>query len=647
MQMRIEAPCRERREYLRSAGSNHLREDFPIRNPQKALTLDYGIGLPEVMDSRRTGACRRFRTAAAACLIGTLAVVLLPAAALLRAEDMTAGALKAMGAPHHPKAEIAWNRYYDTEGIADICTRLAKAHPDLVRFSSIGKSVQGRDIPLLTVTDFSSGDPDEKPAMYIDGNIHSNEIQGAEVALYTAWYLAESRGQVEWITGLLKEKTFYILPTINPDARDKFIHESNMPHSPRSGLLPRDDDGDGLTDEDGFDDLDGDGNIVMMRKLNPAGRWKDDPDDPRLMVECREDETGRYDFLGWEGIDNDGDGRINEDGPGYYDPNRNWAWNWQPSYVQFGSDQYPFSIPENRAVADFVMAHPNIAGAQSYHNSGGLIVRGPGQKSDDSYDPADVRVYDFLGKLGAEMLPGYQYVVLERDMYPVWGGELDWFYGVYGIFTFTNELWTSFDYFRKKDETTGWFGEEKESYRFDKLLLFGEGVVPWKKFRHPQYGDIEIGGLKKAWTRTAPSFLMEEMCHRNAAFTLFHAFHLPLLRADSASVSSLGGSLYQVDVTVRNLRVMPSRSTHEIRVKSTVPDFAMLKPVSGKVVAGFIVEDPYLRLVREQKYRPDRLAVDAVPGMNAVRVRWLVEGRGPWRFVYESKKGGRIEKTIE
>ncbi len=177
---------------------------------------------------------------------------------------MTHSSLKALGAPNNPKVEIAWNRYYDWKEIGNISNRLAEAYPDLIQFSSIGNSVEGRAIYLLTVTNFKKGKADRKPAMYIDGNIHSNEIQGAEVALYTAWYLVENYEQVPWISDLLNNKTFYIVPTINPDARDYYIHKANNPHSPRSGMRPRDDDGDGLFDEDGYDDLDG-MNTVHLR----------------------------------------------------------------------------------------------------------------------------------------------------------------------------------------------------------------------------------------------------------------------------------------------------------------------------------------------------------------------------------------------
>ncbi|HEX8060016.1 MAG TPA: M14 family metallopeptidase, partial [Cyclobacteriaceae bacterium] len=308
---------------------------------------------------------------------------------------------KAAGSPENPKVPVAWNRYNTHAGITDVCKRLAAAYPDLVQLGTIGKSFQGREMWVMTITDFKKGKPDEKPALYIDGNIHSNEIQGAEFALYTAWYLAESFNSVEFIKDLLAEKTFYIVPTINPDARDNYMKEPNNANSPRSGMIPVDNDRDGLINEDSMDDLDKDGNITTMIRKSPKGRYKKDPNDPRVLVPVKADEVGEYEVLGPEGIDNDGDGRVNEDGTGYYDPNRDWAWKWQPNYIQNGAYKYPFSIPENRNVRDFVMAHPNIAGAQSFHNSGGMILRGPGAEEDAAtYNAEDTRIYDAIGKKG-------------------------------------------------------------------------------------------------------------------------------------------------------------------------------------------------------------------------------------------------------
>ncbi|MDI6767387.1 MAG: M14 family metallopeptidase [Bacteroidota bacterium] len=560
-------------------------------------------------------------------------------------KELTKSSLKALGAPNNPKVEVVWNRYYDHKEVGDICERISKAYPKLAKFSSIGKSYEGRDLWLLTVSNSDKGSPDKKPAMYIDGNIHGNEIQGGEVSLYTAWYLTEMYGHIDWITELLDQKTFYVVPTINPDGRDAFIHKPNNANSPRSGFDPRDDDGDGLIDEDGPDDLDGDGEITQMRVKDVNGRWVTDPDDPRIMRRAKPDEQGKYELLWSEGIDNDEDGMINEDGPGYYDPNRNWPWKWAPQYVQWGADQYPVSLPETRAVVDFVLKHDNIAAFQTYHNSGGMILRGPGNKDDVStYRWEDLQVYDFLGKLGEEMLPGYKYLVVHKDLYPVYGGELDWFYAGRGAITFSNELWTSFDYFRKKPEAeSDWFRSQKDTYRFDKLLLFGEGIVDWKPFNHPQYGKIEIGGIKKAWTRTAPSFLIEEMCHRNMAFTLYHAYHTPQVSVDSIYTKELPNGLMEVSAVIKNSRVIPTHTTQDLLNKITRPDWISI--TGGKILTGAILEDRFTGLANEQKRNPGRLEISNIPGMGAVYVRWIVEGKGPFTVTVDASKGGTHSKT--
>ncbi len=577
-------------------------------------------------------------------IIGTLIIFLTTVSFCGSDKELTQSSLKALGAPNNPKVEVVWNRYYDHKELGEICERIAKAYPKLVKFTSIGKSYEGRDLWLLTVSNSEKGDPESKPAMYIDGNVHGNEIQGGEVALYTGWYLAEMFGHVDWITELLNEKTFYIIPSINPDGRDHFIHSPNNPNSPRSGYVPRDDDGDGLVDEDDDDDLDGDGNITQMRMKDPNGRWVTDPDDPRIMMPAKPDQPGEYEFLWSEGIDNDGDGLLNEDGPGSYDPNRNWYWKWAPQYVQWGADEYPGSLPETRAVVDYVSKHDNIAAFQTYHNSGGMVLRGPGNKEDlQTYRWEDLRIYDFLGKLGEEILPGYKYLVVYKDLYPVFGGELDYFYGARGGITFSNELWTSFDYFRKKQEDErNWFGGQKETYRFDKLLLFGEGVVDWKPFNHPQYGKIEIGGIKKAWTRTAPSFLIEEMCHRNMAFTLYHAYHTPQVSVDSIYTKELPAGLTEVTAALKNSRVIPTHTSQDIQNKITRPDWVSVK--GGKVLTGAILEDRFMGIAHEQKRNPEKLEIPTVPGMEAVYVRWIIEGNGPFTVTIDAAKGGKDSK---
>jgi hypothetical protein len=550
------------------------------------------------------------------------------------AQQSPAGALAGLGAPPDPRVPVSWDRYYDHATLGEIGRQLEKAWPDYCRLSSIGASVEGRDIWLITVTDFRVGDPDLKPAMWIDGNIHANEVQGSEIALYTAWYLCEMAERVEWVAEFLRDRTMYIVPTINPDGRDNFIYEANTPHSPRSGLAPRDDDGDGEFDEDDFDDLNGDGHITMMRRRNSNGRWIVSPEDPRLMVRARPDQPGEWELLGNEGFDNDGDGRVNEDRAGYYDPNRNWPWRWAPAYIQGGADAYPTSLPETRAVVNFVIAHPNIAAGQTYHNSGGMILRGPGIEQ-DSVRSADRQVYDVIGSRGEEILPGYRYIVIWKDLYTTWGNQLDWFYGGRGILTFSNELWTSFNYFREASESERW---DRDSYRFDRYLLFGEAFVPWTPIEHPQYGMIEVGGQKKQFTRAIPGFLLREEAHRNMAFTLFQAGQMPLTQVDSIEVRSLPGGLSEVRATVANRRLTPTHTAQDMEYGISPPDRITIE--GGRVVAGFRVEDPLLDRAVEQEYRPQSIEIENIPGMATVVVKWVVRGSGPYTVSVESAKGG-------
>jgi hypothetical protein len=543
---------------------------------------------------------------------------------------------RAIGTPHEPKVEASWNRYNTYDGVVDIMEKIAKAYPKLARLESIGKSYEDRSIYMLTISDFNTGNPDEKPAMYIDGNIHSNEIQGAEFSLYTAWYLTEMFDDLEFINQLLKDKTFYIVPTINPDARDNYMKEPNTPHSPRSGMLVLDNDGDGEAGEDGFDDLNGDNHITYMIRKSPTGRFIKDPQDERKLIGVAEEEQGEYEMLGFEGIDKDGDGEVNEDGIGYYDPNRDWGWKWQPDHVQRGAYKYPFSLPESRAVADFVMKHPNIAGAQSYHNYGGMILRGPGAEEDvDTYNKEDVRIYDAIAKKGEEMIPGYRYLTVYKDLYSVFGGELDWFYGGRGIYTYTNELMVSYLYFHKNEGRAN----QEEELKVDKYLTFGDAFVDWKEYSHPQYGIIEIGGFKKNFSRAHPGFLLEQDAHRNMAFTIYHAYQTPKLSITNVEENNLGNGLKEVTATLYNERLMPTHSGQDLKFKIERPDLVSI--TNADVIAGMIVEDDDFNKVKEQVYSPETIKVRNIPGMKTVKVRWIISGDRNYKINVDSAKGGK------
>lgn len=602
----------------------------------------------------------------ASCLLATVSGISFAAdAAKPAAGDPGVNAFPALGLPAERRVNAAWNRFYDTEGLAKILANLHAAFPDLTRLYSIGKSVQGRELWCLEVTALKKGDPARKPGMYIDGNIHGNEVQGSEAVAYTAWYLCHQYGRVDKVTELLDRCVFYLIPSINPDGRDEWLHHPHTSSTSRSGLRPDDDDQDGLVDEDGYDDLDGDGAITMMRIKDPRGRFKRHPDFPDyLMAPVGPDEFGEYSYLGMEGIDNDGDGRVNEDPPGGYDMNRDWGWDWQPGYIQGGAREYPFSLPETRAISEFVMAHPNIAGAQSYHNAMGAILRSPGREG-GNMRPADDSVMQIIGQRGERAIPYYRSIIIWKDLYTVWGGEVDWFYSGRGILIFTTELWTGRNLNRTPETPApsaagGGGGQgmggrgfgraaggDTDDATFMKLVMLNEGVKPWRPFNHPQYGPVEIGGTVKNWGRVPPSFLLEEECHRNMAFTLYHADQMPLVRVESVNVEKLDARLHRVRVVLVNDRMIPSRTAQDVQAHISAPDLLTVDGPQAKVLSAGEAEDRFFKKVTAVKRRPERLEVDAVPGMGEKRLQFIVSGSGRIKIKLDSVKGGIVEREVD
>ncbi|HET6202402.1 MAG TPA: M14 family metallopeptidase [Planctomycetota bacterium] len=538
--------------------------------------------------------------------------------------------------PH--KVEIAFNRFYDYDELVGQFRRLHEAYPDLTRLEAIGRSYEGRDLWVLTIANRRTGPEKEKGAMWIDGNVHGNEVQGGEAALYAAWYLLDNYGRLEKATELVDERVFYVLPSQNPDGRAWWFAAANHPHSSRSGKRPVDDDRDGVADEDGPDDLDGDGNLCQMRKRVPDGTHRLDPDDPRVMVPVEPGKTGDWILLGSEGIDNDGDGKVNEDGPGGYDLNRNWPSDWLPHYVQFGAGEYPLSHPESRAIADFLLAHPNVAAVQSFHNNGGMILRGPGaQERGDAYPAADQRVYDRIGADGEFMLPFYRYMVIWRDLYTVHGGFVNWTYEGLGIFSFTNELWNESQYTGGKGDL-----DPKARLKWNDLLMLGEEFVPWHEVDHPQFGRIEVGGFKKMTGRVPPPWMIEEMCHRNAAFCLKHADSMPKVEIEAVETEPIGEGTFGVTAVVRNLGLIPTRSGRAAGKRLGRPDLLTIAGPGIEVVGGGPLPERFrpesVSLVKDE---PARLVLEEGVGSHERRrFRWIVRGRGEVSVVYDAEKGG-------
>lgn len=553
------------------------------------------------------------------------------------------------------RVRLDFNRWHDVAELQADMKTLEKTYPKFLKYIVLGKSYAGRDIAGIVVNNPDTGPDTAKAAMYIEANIHGNEIQGGEICIYTIWYLMENYGKIDRITKLVDERAFYIVPTVNPDGRDYFMHGPGG--NARSGHMPVDDDNDYQFDEDGPEDLNGNGIIEQIRKYVPGqGNYKKSTVDPRVMEPVKPGEVGDYIVLGQEGIDHDGDGRVAEDGPGSYDPNRNFASDWQPNYIQSGAMDYPFQLPEAKAVNDFWMSHPNIAGLQTYHNNGGMILRSPGAETAGEYPASDVRAYDELGRNAERMLPFYRYLVIWSGLYTVHGGVTDWANDGLGILSFSNELWNNGQYFtspelkeQQKDPNSP-ISPRVANYFFNDFLEFGDELTEWKEFDHPQFGKVEIGGaFKKTFGRVPPRFMNEELCHRNMAWTLYQADEMPKVTLGESKVEKLGDGIFKVWLDLSNPKVAPTILAKAAMNNVVPPDLLTVDGKGVEVISASWVADKWRPAVAQSIDQKDLKRImlrNGLAGRTTRTIQYLVKGTGPLTVKYASLKGGTAEKTI-
>jgi hypothetical protein len=540
---------------------------------------------------------------------------------------------------------MVWDRYYDQEEMVETLQALHRAHPDLTELASLGRSEEGRDIWCLTINNRATGPAASKPAIYVDGAIHGNEIQATEVCLYLAWHLLDKYGKWDRISELVDRVAFLIVPTVNVDSRARFFADPNSFQIGRTARVPYDDDHDGLADEDDYDDLDDDGQILTMRIHDPHGTHRSDPDDPRVMLQVKPGEQGEWRMLGREGLDNDGDGRVNEDVPGYLDMNRNWGFLWQPGYVQEGSGDYPFCARDTEAIAAFLRDRTNLVFGFNFHNYGGMILRGPGSDLSPPIPPGDLAVFDYLGEEGERVLPGYRYLIASQDLYTTHGDFDEWMYQCLGAYSFVAELTMSsqFSYLGESDDAGDgvWSRHPSlaERQKFNDALMAGELFSDWRPFTHPTYGEIEIGGWRTFSTRIPPPFMMPEMLHRNAMFVVWTAMQAPRLELEVFEVADLGGGLRRVRARAANAGAMPTLSDRARGKRINPLDRFTIAGKGLTVHSGGVLRDAHFGTVDAVEHHPETVPT-WVDGFGAREVQWIVTGSGTAIVEYAGVKCG-------
>ena len=450
----------------------------------------------------------------------------------------------------------------------------SKQHPEILRVTSIGKSAEGRDIPLLII----GRNPDEaRPAIWIDGNMHASEVCGSSVALAIAEdILSLHQGGQEaggkpfpaHMAEAVKDALFYIVPRISPDGAEEVLTKGRYVRS--SPVNDRSNKDHAYWESA---DIDGNGIASYMRKQDPNGELVEirgengELLDPSVMGPRMPEDPGPYFKLYPEGRIVNFDGKripnphFLSDNP--YDFNRNFPYTWAPESQQEGAGHYPGSAPETRAILDFATGHPNIFAWLNLHTFGGVLIRPLGDKPDSKMNPADLAIFEqveawMTEHTGYATVSGYHEFLYEPEK-PIYGDLSDYAYHQRGALAYVVELWDLFKQLgieRKKPFVDHYvkFGRKEilALAKFDREQNKGRVFGRWEKVTHPQLGEVEVNGFDpRVGVWNPPYERLAETCATQSAMFLRVAALVPRVHVEVVKREATGGHT-RIELRVAN-----------------------------------------------------------------------------------------------
>lgn len=545
--------------------------------------------------------------------------------------------------------DVRFDRYYRYDELTGLLKGFAREYPDLVRVESLGKSFEGKEIWVAVVTNHVSGDDRDRPALWVDGNIHASEVAPSSACLHLLNLLVTGAGADEDISRCLDTRAFYICPRVNPDGaewaladRPRIVRSSTRPYpydeEPIGGLA--------------VEDIDGDGRMLSMRIPDPDGAWKACPDEKRLMVRRDPTETGgQYYRVLPEGRLEDYDGTLIHLQPKkqQLDLNRNFPSGWRQEGEQGGAGPYPTSEPEVRAVVDFISAHPNITGGVALHTYSGAILRPYTHQNDEGFPAEDLWTYRAIGEKGTSFT-GYPAVSVYHDFryHPkqvITGVFNDWMYDHLGLFAWVVEIWSPqrqagiVDY-----KLIDWYREhpledDLKLLAWSDQALEGKGYVDWYSFDHPQLGPIELGGWNTLYAfRNPPPALLEKEIAPLSDWLVWHLLISPRLELHEAQAAPLGNDTFLVRLVVKNTGWLPTYVTKKALERKAVRGLVceIELPEGATLESGKQREE--LGQLEGRAYKPSSLncwgAID--PTEDRAEVEWVVRAAG----------GGKVTVTV-
>lgn len=448
--------------------------------------------------------------------------------------------------------------YSNNASLTQRVKALAQKYPQWVKTKPLTQTLGGKDVWMLTL---GSGQTENKPAIAVVGGVEGKHLLGVEMAIGFAEKLLASSA-TDSIKTLLNKQTFYVFPNMSPDATEQYFAKVK---SERSGNATKtDDDRDGKENEDGFDDLDGNGKITWMRILDPTGKYKLNSDDPRslILADASKGENGKYILLS-EGIDNDKDGSFNEDGEGGISFNKNSSFNFKPFAA--GAGEYAVSEKENRAMFDFLFDAFNVYAVVTFGPTNNL-------STPVSFSPAGISKRIITGwfeadaKSNALVSERYNKITKTKDApkTQVESGDFSqWAYFHYGRLSFSTPGWwvpkVTPDSARKEKKFVN--DDANASYlRWAASQGITNTFTPWKAVNHPDFPGqtVEVGGIDPFVLTNPPFKMVDEIVAKHTDFVVGLAAMAPQVELVNLKTEKVSDGLTRVTLTVLNSGSLPT-----------------------------------------------------------------------------------------
>ncbi|PHN01655.1 M14 family metallopeptidase [Flavilitoribacter nigricans] len=528
----------------------------------------------------------------------------------------------------------AQERYHSPDELETSIRQLERQYSDWLEVSSLAKTVEGEDIWLLTI---GSGPTAEHPALVVAGGVDGSHLIGTELALGVARELLAGAG-TDSIRQLLATTTFYIFPQLAPDAAKQYF--ADLRYERHLNGRATDNDRDGYTDEDPYEDLNGDGMITMMRISDPTGNYLPHPADERILTKAKSDAgtSGQYRIL-TEGTDNDHDGNFNEDGPGGINFNENLTFNYEP--FQAGSGEYAVSEPESRAVLDFLYNHWNIFAVLTFGPSDNLAApmeykpsNRQGRKISGILQE-DAGVNKMLSELYGEFVKPPKGAKTTTQG----GGFMEWAYFHFGRFSFGTPGWYLPTWEMPKDSTEREKfkpnedkNKEVDFLRWAEDAGLEEAFVPWTAVEHPDFPGqtVEVGGIAPFVMTNPPYSEVPALVKKHTEFVMALAKKRPQVELVNVRSEKVDDGLWRVKAAVYNSGDMPTTSEIGDRVKWLKSLRIDLKLANGQ------------ELISGRKVT----LLSSVAGGGSSEMSWLIKGNGNISIEASAPHCGRSEESL-